>query len=113
MTPTVLKALKGSIKKWTNILNEEGYNKGAANCPLCTHFTDDEDDIDCTKCPVMKKTGSSGCDETPYELWMVHFKTEHDGEYQEIQCNVCKIIASSEVLFLESLLPKKPLKKKK
>ena len=35
MTKKVLKALKGSIKKWESIVKGTGEEHGSKNCPLC------------------------------------------------------------------------------
>ena len=70
MDTKTLKALKGSIKKWENIVLGKGQNLGADNCPLCKVFL--TRNRPCVGCPVRTKTGKVGCGGTPYEDFIRH-----------------------------------------
>ena len=60
------KALRGSIRKWTMILNETGTDEGAANCPCCYRWNYPGNS--CKGCPIKEFTGAVGCEDTPYDL---------------------------------------------
>lgn len=58
-------ALEASIQHWTdNIAAEtpEGVKIGPEHCALCNLFWQEN----CLGCPVMARTGRSGCRDTPY-----------------------------------------------
>lgn len=61
MNKRTLKALKGSIKKWDDIAERGGVDRGEDNCPLCKAFKDL-----CDPCPVKMSTGKYQCRGTPY-----------------------------------------------
>lgn len=82
--------LEAAICKWSLICYGVLEDEGPDNCPLCGEYLD----YGCSGCPVSELTGSSGCDETPYEKWYL-------GRYK------VGILAEEEVSFLCSLLPKK------
>lgn len=86
MSPIAEKALRGSIRKWTKIVNGTGVDNGSENCPLCKEFLDDS----CHGCPVRRLTGKPGCNGTPYN-------------YNEL---VDRDLAMLN--FLKALLPDKP-----
>jgi len=96
------KALKGSIRKWEDIVKGEGSDNGIENCPLCEmlYFN-----IECDGCPVKEKTGMDYCYGSPYDEWIKHHKERHTISYPlKIECEKCKEIAIKELEFLKSLL---------
>lgn len=100
MEKEVLKALKGSIKKWDNIVKGTGGDEGTQNCPLC------QLDGFCKECPVKLSTGRQCCRRTPYTSWCDHKDKKHDGYWGVVKCSKCIEIAKKELAFLKSLLPK-------
>lgn len=97
-------ALKSSIEKWETIVlylqgtkAYEWIGVACEECSLCRLYNEygDSDTVvpDCTKCPVMKKTGLTGCTGTPYDLFC-------DADTHEKSLRA----ARREVRFLESLL---------
>ena len=98
-------ALKGSIEKWENIVNNEGIDKGSTNCPLCHLF---HETGSCKGCPIYSKTGNTNCYNTPYEKWNDHQWNVHHKYTPEVKiyCSVCEKFAKEELKFLKSLLPK-------
>lgn len=108
MDKITLKSLKGSIKKWTKIRDGKGKDKGAANCPLCLSFNNNDlNTVPCIGCPV-HDIGCDGCDNTPHEEWLDHYEDKHFriGKFPEVKCKTCKRLAQKEIDFLISLLPK-------
>lgn len=70
MDDKTLEALKGSIAKWEAIVAGTGVDRGVENCPLCQMFcANDDEDADCRGCPVMRETGRSDCNGSPYMEW--------------------------------------------
>jgi uncharacterized protein with NAD-binding domain and iron-sulfur cluster len=70
MDKKVLKALKGSIKKWHNICYHNGEDLSAENCPLCQFFVDEHKWTDCELgCPVYLEAKDTSCQGTPYSRW--------------------------------------------
>jgi hypothetical protein len=98
MDNQTLAALKGSIRKWENIVAGTGVDKGVFNCPLCELFWDD----DCTGCPVSERTGLMNCRGTPYNMWEALTKRDDatHGDPERIAA------AQAELDFLRSLLPR-------
>jgi hypothetical protein len=106
MDTKVLEALKGSIKKWEAIINEDGLDKMGINCPLCQYSWIRGNSL-CDSCIISEKTSETNCDGTPHEDWVIHQNTAHDTEvYMKICCPECKMLAEKELAFLKSLLPK-------
>lgn len=103
MKRETLKALKGSIEKWEDIINEGNVDLGGSNCPLCNIGKGD-----CAHCPVFEETREPECWGTPYEKWMRHQdKIHHKWAVSlKIECKICERFAKQEVEFLKSLLPK-------
>jgi hypothetical protein len=108
MDEKTLTALKGSIKKWEDIVAGTGIDQGPDNCPLCKRFWED----DCEGCPVMEHTGYDACNMSPYDEWS-SWQSEHDLRnisINELSSEVDKIkatkLAQDELDFLKSLLPK-------
>jgi hypothetical protein len=71
-TPEDITALEQSISKWEANVRAEDPTKllfGADNCPLCAiyyNFDEKANTLDCSGCPVSKKTGANWCDGSPY-----------------------------------------------
>jgi hypothetical protein len=102
MNAETLEALKGSIRKWESIVNDDGKDKGADNCDLCQLFYGDE----CCGCPICLKTGEIYCRETPHDQWVNHGENEFiDKEYFKVFDDKSKELAQAELDFLKSLLP--------
>lgn len=68
MDARAAEALEGSIAKWRAIAEGTGVDNACLNCPLCNMFLMNPDKLYCGGCPVMLRTGRSGCSATPYEL---------------------------------------------
>jgi hypothetical protein len=104
------KALLGSIEKWRNIAHDGGEDRGPGNCPLCQDFFFKTQE--CDGCPVYQKTGKTGCQYTPYTKWTDHQLLVHNAATHpnKVLCKDCLTIATSELEFLESLLPKEEQK---
>ena len=102
MDAKTLRALKGSIEKWRQIVDLEGEDWGNSNCPLCHLFRC------CGDCPVRKIT-HDGCGRTPFSRWVHHHEKEHFS-HQTVECEECHKIAQAEWEFLKSLLPKQGAK---
>ena len=109
LTPEVLEALKGSIKKWKKIVAGRGRDLGVGNCPLCTMFFYDK----CRGCPVARRTGKKYCRGSPYARWadamwdptaILRPRNARDAKFVEL--------ARAELKFLERLLPKAKVKRK-
>ena len=99
MNRKTLKALKGSIEKWEDIVAGTGHDDGAENCPLCQLFIRNE----CVGCPVFEKTRMRECQGTPYQRWVRYLgfaPTWTAGTLRQ------KAAAKAELKFLKSLLPK-------
>ena len=60
------KALRGSIRKWTKIVNGTGSDEGQDNCQCCKKWAEN---TFCDGCPIKEFTGLSGCEGTPYDLY--------------------------------------------
>ena len=107
MNAKTLKALKGSIKKWKDIEERKGVDKGGYNCPLCLLF--EKLDFPCESCPVAQRTGLDMCRGSPFTAWLHHYEEEHGyrciADGLKVKCPTCKELARKEREFLESLLP--------
>ena len=116
MDKKILKALKGSIKKWEDISSGTGVDKAAGNCPLCQLCGEFEEG--CYNCLVYIKVDRIHCEATPYIEWRNHvaehlFSKEEDhfnsdGTYShdyKVYCEECAALADKELEFLKSLLP--------
>lgn len=98
---TKSEALEASILHWQeNVKAErpEDVRMGPANCALCSLFFEDG----CKGCPVMRRTGYSRCEDTPYEradgAFYMWYKT-----YDDDACDDFRKCAQAEVDFLISL----------
>lgn len=107
METKTTEAVNGGILKWEKIRDGEGKDDGPFNCPLCAEFRNETGVVGlCKNCPVMVKTGSYGCCNTPHAEWVSHQEEEHSSSpYKTVQCPTCKDLAQQEVDFLKSLLP--------
>ena len=102
MDDETLKALVGSIKKWTAIARGKGEDEGHENCPLCLMFLFNSI---CGGCPVNDDSWA-GCYHTPYSEWVSHYKKIHDNRARGPGlCPECERLAWKEVWFLCTLLP--------
>lgn len=121
MKKETLKALKGSIRKWKEIVAGTEEDKAYRDCPLCQRFSGEK--ITChapdgkEACPVVKKVKNDACKDTPYQDWHSHGRDKHrtsnHPEYNKKphsvhpDCLECLKLAKAEIEFLKSLLPKK------
>ena len=113
MNKEELKALKESIEKWRCIYEEDGFDDGCDNCPLC-QLADltDEDSTICETCIIYKKTKTKECKNTPFEKWDKYWDScDVDvGTGRFVETKKEKQMALKELNFLKSLLPKKESK---
>ena len=108
MSPEIIKALKGSIKKWERIAAGEGEDGGWHDCDLCLYSYNQHGFLSCTDCPVYADTGEWACRGTPQEEWEQHYDDMHPTESKrKVHCPECKRWAEAEVGYLKSLLPEK------
>ncbi len=109
MKPEILTALRGSIKKWEDIVAGTGVDHGSSNCPLCQLFTPTGGHCpDCEQCPIVDISGEIKCWNTPYGDWDWHLMKEHPtAPDRRARCPECVSLAQAEVDFLRSLLPEK------
>lgn len=80
---------------WRFGKSETPFTLGAKNCPLCDHYIGRCREL----CPVGKRTGSSGCNDTPYQVLepMLLYPTIHRVTKKFIK------LVEAEVEFLKSL----------
>ena len=99
MNKTTLTALRGSIKKWKDIADGVGEDKGPDNCPLCKKF---RLYTWCSACPVFAESGIGGCQGTPYIEWnkIVRYAAPRKATTPE-----ATDAAINEYVYLLSLLP--------
>jgi len=105
MPARTLKALKASIKHWEENVAAETVNDASVkwrDCALCRLFY--ENSV-CSGCPVFARTGSTACEQTPYneakveyDEWEWHEDTKYRTAFRKA--------ARAELKFLRSLLPK-------
>jgi len=106
MPARTLKALKGSIRKWEEIVAGSGIDRATDNCPLCQLFIVANDT--CSGCPV-DSAGHHGCFGSPYDRWCGHCmetRTEDGGIERRAVTDAAMEAARAELRFLKSLLPK-------
>lgn len=104
MKPQTLKALRGSIKKWEDIVNGTGIDKYADNCPLCARFHP----MECVRpdgeeCPVAA-AGHWYCSRTPYADWCESITGRSSRKAKDDESVMCAVL---ELEFLKSLLPRR------
>lgn len=106
MNSETLNALLGSIAKWQAIVDGSGGDRHSKNCALCRVFLDAHD---CVGCPV-NDVSKTGCVGTPYSLWIKHHATHLVvGPLKIVEgCEECRLLATTELEFLRSLLPPSP-----
>lgn len=97
-------ALLESIEKWRLVERGEMPDVGPDNCSLCMEFLIDG----CRGCPVMEKTGSSCCMDTPHERWCAAQPNDRTWWEGELVADTPELVrlARAEHRFLESLLPR-------
>lgn len=94
MDKETLKALEGSIGKWSLICYGVAVDGGSDDCALCWKFHMHY----CVGCPVLDRTGRDYCHESPYY--------EFDDEFGETLVTVLSAEqAEAMLIFLCSLLP--------
>ena len=96
-----LAALNDSIEHWKRLETgtaSETEGVGAKNCALCKLFRSGP--AYCVGCPVMRSTGQSDCDGSPYPM--------ADDAYREYGKDSPEFRAAAKIEreFLEGLLPK-------
>jgi hypothetical protein len=111
MKHKIRKALKGSIRKWEEIVAGKGVDKGGANCPLCQLTEKEYLECDKLPCPIYTKTKMLECQGSPYPKWREHHRSNHPEEdeflkYNRVYCPTCRKLAQTELDFLKSLLSK-------
>ena len=105
MTKVAAKALEKSIIHWEKNLAAKSpgdVKLSPYSCALCREFIiKDKDNGRCMRCPIMARTGKTGCEGTPYDdahiaadLW---FYSLHGGE------DAFRAAARAEIEFLKSL----------
>ena len=101
MNAKTLKALKGSIGKWENVVSGTIEDLGTENCSLCSLFHPQNTGKDqCVGCPVYMHTGYSYCVGTPYSRWA---KLTGGGGRANTPSRIKA--AEAELKFLKGLLP--------
>ncbi len=71
---TQREALRGSIGKWTMIVDALEHNRpfeenGSEDCPCCQSFVGKDPTPACKNCPIFIRTGEPFCKGSPYEEW--------------------------------------------
>lgn len=105
MDARTLEALKGSIAKWSAIV-DGGQELGWKHCPLCLLFNnrcDEKCDLACNGCPVFEASGKRFCVGTPYGAWEDDFLAGP----KVADTARRKALAQAELDFLRSLLPER------
>lgn len=114
MNKDTLEALKGSIAKWEGIVSNTAVDMGPWNCDLCQKFLYPQG---CVGCPVLEKTGKTGCNGSPYEEFFETLKRyqltfpaitnrkQYNKQYPPKEFAILKPLAEAELEFLKSLLP--------
>lgn len=109
MEVRTLEALRASIAKWQAIVDGLEVDKGDQNCALCKAFYSKVSG--CIRCPVMKHTGMSVCDGTPYarfrEWSMMNERAGVDTPLTPLSDEHTFGVARAQAMldFLTSLLP--------
>ncbi len=85
-------ALDKSIKHWEDV-KENDSPIGPNNCNLCILYHQHKDGhINCKSCPVYKKSGTTGCYNTPYYPYYIFRESKYTR----------KELAQKEIDFLKS-----------
>lgn len=91
-------ALLDSVEKWIKVSTQGARDGGTTDCPLCKlFFYSNSWSTRCHGCPVFKKTGRTGCRDTPYPAFD-EAVNEHAPSF------ALAILAGEEALFLLDLL---------
>lgn len=111
MNAEILKALRGSIKKWERIATGRETDRGSSNCPLCKKFMFN-DLYPCDGCPVKERTGMLSCRGTPYEKFQdiswkenLQLAGPENVQWDCVVGPLAQQAAIDEYEFLVSLLP--------
>lgn len=108
MSGKTLKALKASIAHWKRLADGKARKDervGRRFCALCKLFNSDTKLEQCVGCPVMLKTGRSGCVSTPYSTANNYFSA-YGSKHK-----IFRAASELELEFLQSLLPNPPKEK--
>lgn len=117
MNARTRKALEGSIKKWTAIVEWRGEDKGPDNCNLCKRFPGCFISDTGERCPVYRATGTFDCMDSPYMDWVDAVYEDYNqliGDGEDAYDHRLSIpvfgprtqrAAEAELKFLISLLP--------
>ena len=100
MTPKIHEALLASIAYWKENLAAGLHEAeiGGKDCPLCNATRPSPaSGINCSKCPVMQKTGEQDCEGSPWRDVSNAFWAADEVAFREA--------AQREITLLESLLP--------
>lgn len=100
----VIKAIKGSIRKWRRIVLLYGKEDGYQDCPLCDLFFGKNSLVYCSagdgqECPIHVISGDHSCMNTPYDAWV-------PGRFRRVTNLVNWYWAFREYLFLKKILKK-------
>jgi len=101
MNAKTLKALKGSIAKWEDVVAKKTKDEGAKNCPLCQLLYRSN----CKGCPVVDSgRGRIFCRNTPHRKWLIYTAPRCVGNSRVFD-DRSRRLAQAELDFLKSLLP--------
>lgn len=101
-----IKALKGSVRKWEQICDEEIPDEGWSNCPCCQLFNSG----DCktssgATCPIAIYSGAKdNCGKTPYRAWYISLDRSPPGMYGWLVPGINDRHAKAELEFLKRCL---------
>lgn len=102
MNKQTLSALKASIQKWENVVENNTGENGADDCALCGIYNNEQ--YDCIGCPVHESTGKQFCNGSPYVKWF-HVAAKQRGDGLVWHNAASKQAAQDMLDFLKSLLP--------
>lgn len=105
MDARTLEALKASIQHWEQNASINDLHEADVNwhsCALCMEFNSstrpDDEENNCSGCPLSEKTGTQYCEKTP-------FMGAWDAVHLSPDLETFKKHAQAELDFLRSLLP--------
>lgn len=101
------KAILASIAHWERMRDNLSYGErpDGKNCPLCQRAFENNQ-VNCEKCPVMRKTGLRGCYGTPWSDAHLAYIDAFAASpaKRKAALEVWKKAAQAEIEFLRSLL---------